>query len=1065
MTYYIDNPEINKQVIDGIEIISPKAFLEKKIDESENIIVLCEINIDKNDKTINRTEFYGIKFVQELRRKKYKNKVLFVSFCDRVYLSKDPTHSIINTVGHDFLQLPIKSPLYAQSIDHIDVLSETSLLICNNSYCSNHGLINHLTHTLRSNKQVTGLYRNELIVILENIASLYSLSPPLSDFDTKFASLTDSNIEEAINFVENYGEKIKSENPETDSGVEVISKPYTNYEILWLDDEACTDDLLYKTLTNETGLNLKVHLVDSFEKAEILIQNDNLLRPKIMLAIVDYMLLHEKDGVKVQRNKQGFDFIKWVTFKGIPLKILALSSMQRTLQNWLTESYGISIKSIPKKAFNLNSEAGVNYVVEEAIKLANQNWMQINRKPSSAVWEEYLLPSYIQIARDRNYYNIENDISQMALRWVRTFSTGNINPGFIKFGTNNYAHKTTNSFGYSGNSDKFFTNLTNTIRAVESITNPNVTLDSLVNGIYKEIQLIALNIKDDTIDAKALLDNPKKEIASLKKEITDQLKNKLKEIGVEFVISPKEKSTFEIFFKEHIKPAINAIRNQVELIEFNDGRQNVTADELDEDNISFSKNVFAGRRVLLYLSIIKGLKQNEVAYLLGKSEGVTKQIYSSWAALKTEDFPLGITIEEENWFARHFHDELAAKGIDLKKDISDFYAALSQIGRLFGTYFSKTDLKDVITNGIIYSKDNAICINEQHQPIFSTIDEIKILVTYLVTELDIENENKFAAFIELWRGIHFFLQSLKFHLDYDEESSKSIKKRSVRNLGSLFSLERFLLDIAPKYYNNKLSEINKEIYGELPFVRKFTIEDEYILLYKPFDIYFPRKERNKPNFYQNEAELFSLYDKALNLSENSSWINEYKSGLYHFAKYKLKNLNEDDLDDYNLHPFSDISTFKSCSDINERNRLIYKAIIINKREVNKAYSKIYLESRNTKDESGRSAGIITSSIFALDIVNKLKELIENWDDDFPGNDDVLGSLNLEDHDKKKVLTQLKIEPEIQGKNYIVMIQAESFQPVAIYNDTEEIIGYKEYKIKDTNKNISSNDNFIIFAWD
>ncbi|MBK7233567.1 MAG: hypothetical protein IPH93_15210 [Saprospiraceae bacterium] len=152
MTYYIDNPDINKQVISGIKIISPKDFLENKIDESDNIIVLCELNIDKNDKTINRTEFYGIKFVQELRRKKYKNKVLFVSFLPMSYFrdTKSIYLDLLQFAGHYYLQLPAKPEDYKQSLNQIDILGELSLYDLIHHFCGIREIFDEKIHSINS---------------------------------------------------------------------------------------------------------------------------------------------------------------------------------------------------------------------------------------------------------------------------------------------------------------------------------------------------------------------------------------------------------------------------------------------------------------------------------------------------------------------------------------------------------------------------------------------------------------------------------------------------------------------------------------------------------------------------------------------------------------------------------------------------------------------------------------------------------------------------------------------------------------------------------------------------
>lgn len=424
-TYFITNPEkTNKSLLSSSDIIClcPKDFLDISIEENDSIVVLCEIDIDSDDNPKNRTDFYGVKFVQELRRSRYKNKILFVSFCDRYFHSNIAKHTIINTIGHDFLRMPKDPNEYILALKNIDNLTDEGLMVCKHSFCSNHGLIDYLTHSLKSKSEATDNYFDYLNKVLIDICSLYNSEIP-KDFSKKFSVLDKENLSEAITFIKNQGEIIKSENPETDSKNEILTKPLFKYEILWLDDEACENDLLYTTLTNHV-LNLKVHLVNTVDKAISILEKDNQKRPKIMLVIVDYVLLEGDKSIKVQQKKQGYQLIKFIANQGYPIKVLVLSSMQRTLQNWLAELYGISIKSIQKQAINIELKSGVNYVIEEALKLANDNWLKLSSLPNSKAWEKNLKATYSQIISHPNYEEIEKRISEGADKWITSFQNG-----------------------------------------------------------------------------------------------------------------------------------------------------------------------------------------------------------------------------------------------------------------------------------------------------------------------------------------------------------------------------------------------------------------------------------------------------------------------------------------------------------------------------------------------------------------------------------------------------------------------------------------------------------------
>ena len=57
-----------------------KIFCKSIINEGKNYCSPIGKIIDKDDNSIERSSFYGIKFVQELRKKNHKGKVLFCSF-------------------------------------------------------------------------------------------------------------------------------------------------------------------------------------------------------------------------------------------------------------------------------------------------------------------------------------------------------------------------------------------------------------------------------------------------------------------------------------------------------------------------------------------------------------------------------------------------------------------------------------------------------------------------------------------------------------------------------------------------------------------------------------------------------------------------------------------------------------------------------------------------------------------------------------------------------------------------------------------------------------------------
>ncbi len=403
---------------------TPKEFWETKhtLNPDDSIVLVCELAKNREGEEVNRTDFYGIEFAKELRRAGVKNKILFTSFCDRKYLSLDPRHTIINTVGHDFIQLPTTPEQIQQKLKKRSALNTESLYICQQSYCSNHALIDSLTHSLRSKQHTDDAYKEKLRQILRDIALLFPSVDTLNDFDSQFLTLNDKNLELAINYVERVGMRAKAENPE-EGDAEYLDKPLHTYDIVWLDDEATEKDLIYQKLTEQ---GIKVHLVSTVPDAIEILEADNVkTRPSIMLAIVDYRLLEEVDGLSIEQDHQGYEFIKWMIAQKQLIKILPYTSISRTIQNYLSAGYSVKLRGIPKRLTDPNSDAGAAYIVNEAIALANENWERITTQPTSGKWK-YLKDTYRKIVTSPQYDELEREISERANEWIENYKIGKI---------------------------------------------------------------------------------------------------------------------------------------------------------------------------------------------------------------------------------------------------------------------------------------------------------------------------------------------------------------------------------------------------------------------------------------------------------------------------------------------------------------------------------------------------------------------------------------------------------------------------------------------------------------
>lgn len=732
--YYINNPEKFSPGFfpEEITCLPPYDYLAKERDETDQLVVLCEMDINADDKTVNRSDFYGISFVQELRRKSYKNKVLFVSFCDREFLSNNSHFSIINTIGHDFMLLPSSPIEWIVKLQNTPDLSDLNLLVCQNSYCNKHGIIDTITHSLYSKSHSPDDYRQ----MFEDLKKLYpqdnnsasdntfkQLSIDSEKTDNKdnlpytgqkekkaeFIHDTPSSYKTSLRtFIENYARSLKDAHPEASETMSKV-EPITKYKILWLDDEVTDQHVLYKTFDNHIEL-LHARTVDEAKK--YITEDLELRRPQIMLVIADYFLKEKRDGVLVDQKAQGYDFLLEVSRSDHPAQIVALSSMQRHLQSWIAEHYGVQYKELPKKVLRIDTPEGANYVYNESIQLANETWKKIVTRPISSKWQE-LAPLYGYHIKNPDYDQEEDKINEEVQEWISAYHSTGQNPGNVDFGRqgfNKFYSDPKYEKDWKGIQDNFFSQFRKWVDFVEKAKksgSPTPVIDQI--------------------------------LASLKVGKKD-----LKKWGLNWLISSASSDWITDTWKEELKTIVEQIKRQRESNHSStEGLLSKIGSLTNYDDFHATlRSIFIQRRIILYLSMIEKKDKDELAQITGVKygkNGSNFRNYLSELGLQLDQPELTMTWEETHWIQQK------SSGLNIPSYQKDYRQALEEMELKAGAFLSSLpDLK-------------IASIKDKKAVQFLKVDQVKELLKELTDLFHVkkgeEDWEQFQAFIDLLHSL------------------------------------------------------------------------------------------------------------------------------------------------------------------------------------------------------------------------------------------------------------------------------------------------------------------------
>jgi len=398
--------EFSKEGIDKINI------------NYDGILILCELNKDEKNEHIKLQDMYGIKLAQDLRLMCVNIPILFSSFLTRkMVFANRPEREIINTIGHNFLQLPTTSKRIVEEMKKILPLNKLELYDIQNTYCRKEGMVRELAHRLSDFKYFDLNVKSQeeikeyIYKAVLSIADVYNDNPKdfLEVLGNKYSDLNDQNINEIITEIGRYGERIISEHSPI-----LFIESFTNtksWKLLWLDDEANTDHKLILLLKKH---GVEVILCPTAEIATKYLEEDWGKDNKINVILGDYRLYENIDEVKVHQKVQGYTFLNKIAESGRMIRLAALSALPRKFLLHSFKNFNIRTEIFSKRDY-LEDDNTIKLLCDELIDIGDENEEAIVRLPriTSEYWK-YFEPFYSYHRNSFNYMENELYISEKA---------------------------------------------------------------------------------------------------------------------------------------------------------------------------------------------------------------------------------------------------------------------------------------------------------------------------------------------------------------------------------------------------------------------------------------------------------------------------------------------------------------------------------------------------------------------------------------------------------------------------------------------------------------------------
>jgi len=409
-------------------VVTSASALEDKsgaLSAYQGIILLAELNWAEHK----LSELYGIEFAKTTLRIKYKVRgpILFVSFLDLKEILQNPQNKIVTAVGHDFIRLPSHPEKWQELINNMTPLTDLQFIDVVNNFCDLKGLVGEIIHRLqgdfralvsRPNEAAWAALKSKLEHGLEEIANLLG-KPAVLEFKIpelirRFqADIIDrKNLTDADNFVARMGEELKAlvaDEGENEKSVEVVADLQMPWQVLILDDEPDSLKPIVEAL-HARGINPVVvnHFADAEQKIAADVYN------KIVVAISDYRLLEQVDGIQKLQRKQGYDFLFDLSKQDRFISLVALSGMGRRFLLESFQKYNTRVAVFSKN--DLSTPAAANLFADRILEMGTEVYETLCSQPQGSAWEE-LKKFYLAHRQNHDYAASENDMS----RWARDY--------------------------------------------------------------------------------------------------------------------------------------------------------------------------------------------------------------------------------------------------------------------------------------------------------------------------------------------------------------------------------------------------------------------------------------------------------------------------------------------------------------------------------------------------------------------------------------------------------------------------------------------------------------------
>lgn len=403
----------------GITLVSPETIVEENLKDTDALIIKCELNINEHGVASKLDDFYGVQLAQRLRIRKFKGPILFVSLMPRHLLSNhNLNNSIVNTIGHSFIQLPSHPDEWIKKIEETNTLSEVEWLDIESNYCNKTGLVQQKLHALYG---IVKGGENHMDDIKSEIHNSVKVIGEMFDYDTStfLSNLNFLDSQNTIREVQSFCENILMANAENDERSTLLVKKRP-WSVLVLDDEMTENHDFIKQLKLFVE---EVYCVRNAKEAEELLKTNLSEGLRIAMVISDYRLVTTIDKCTVHQEFQGYTFLANTSETYSYLGLVALSAMPRKFLFQSFRKIGLQLDVYSKKDY-LDSKKTMELLIDELIKKGDEAFLMDIRsmRMSSKNWENFE-SFYIYHRKSLDYVTNERYISKKA----KNYCTGYLN--------------------------------------------------------------------------------------------------------------------------------------------------------------------------------------------------------------------------------------------------------------------------------------------------------------------------------------------------------------------------------------------------------------------------------------------------------------------------------------------------------------------------------------------------------------------------------------------------------------------------------------------------------------